>query len=263
MTANSATWDDAQDKIGSAFTRSLVLHIAVVGGLAGYAWWFGKGEAFGDPNAGGATVGIEAVASIPLPSRGPKNPVANDSEIEAPQEQPPEKVEKPQPKEAIKEPDDAISLLPKQKQTKQPLVPKPRLKSFDEVASNQLTTKSSQAVSSSMYSSAAGSGQIGVGMNTTLGTRFGAYSAQIQEITQRNWRVQDVDRSVKTGPPVTVHFELQRDGKATNVRLTRRSGIPSLDLSVQAAVTDSTYPPLPPEFDKSSASVDITFELKR
>lgn len=261
MTATSATWDDAQDKIGSAFTRSLVLHVVLVGGLAGYAWWFGKGEAFGDPNAGGATVGIEAVASIPLPSRGPQNPVANDSEIEAPQEQPPDKVDKPQPKQP--EPDDAVSLLPKQKQTKQPLVMKPRLKSFDEVASNQLTTKSSQAVSSTMFSAAAGSGQIGVGISTTLGTRFGAYAAQIQEITRTKWRVQDVDRSVKNGPPVTVQFNLQRDGKATNVRLIRRSGIPSLDLSVQSAVEEATYPPLPAEYDKSSATVEFTFELKR
>ena len=261
MTANSATWDDAQDKLGSAFTRSVVLHVSLVSALAAYAWWNGKGEAFGDPNAGGAAVGIEAVASIPIPTRGPQNPVANDSEIEAPQEKP---EVKPQPKKQVEpEPDDAVSLLPKQKQVKQPLAPKPRLKSFDEVASNQLTTKSSQAVSNPMFGAPAGAGQIGVGINSPLGTRFGAYSAQIQEITRRNWRVQDVDRSVKTGPPVTVHFELQRDGKATNVRLIRRSGIPSLDLSVQTAVEDSMYPPLPAEYDKSSASVDITFELKR
>ena len=257
---SSATWDEAQDRMGSAFTRSLLIHLAFVGGLAGYAWWFGPGEQFGDPNAGGAAVGIEAVSSIPLPSRGPQNPIANDSEIQAPEEKP---AEKPQPKEAVKEPEDAISLLPKQKQTKQPLTPKSRLKSFEEIASNQLTTKSSQAVSSQMFAAPAGAGQIGVGINTTLGTRFGAYSAQIQEITRRNWRVQDVDRTVKNGPPVTVQFDLLRDGKASNIRLMRRSGIPSLDLSVQTAVESATYPPLPAEYDQSSATVTFTFELKR
>ena len=43
----------------------------------------------------------------------------------------------------------------------------------------------------------------------------------------------------------------------------RRSGIPSLDLSVQEAIENSKYPPLPPEYDKSSATVEFTFELKR
>jgi periplasmic protein TonB len=261
MTAHPATWDDAQDKLGSAFTRSLVLHVAVVGGLTAYAW-LNTSESFGDPNAGGPAVGIEAVASIPLPSRGPANPIANDSEIEAPQEKPEEKP-KPEPKKAEPEPDDAVSLLPKQREPKQKLAPKPRLQSFDDVASNQLTTKGAQAVSNPMFSAQSGAGQVGLGMNTTLGTRFGAYSAQIQEITRRNWRVQDVDRSVKNGPPVTVKFEIQRDGKVSSLQLIRRSGIPSLDLSVQNAVENSTYPPLPAEYDRNTATVEFTFELKR
>lgn len=257
----TATWDAAQDKLGSAFTRSVVLHLSVVGVLAGYAWWT-KGEAFGDPNAGGPAVSIESVASIPLQTRGPQNPVANDSEIEAPQEQPQEKP-KPEPKKAEPEPDDAVSLRPKQKETKQKLVPKSRLKSFDEVASNQLTTKSSQAVSSPLYGAPPGAGQIGMGMNTTLGTRFAAYAALIQDITRKTWRPQDVDPSVKNGPPVTVKFELLKDGRVSDVRLMRRSGIPSLDLSVQEAVENAKYPPLPPEYDKSSATVEFTFELRR
>ena len=77
------------------------------------------------------------------------------------------------------------------------------------------------------------------------------------------WRGQDVDRTGKNGPPVTVQFDLLRDGKASNIRLMRRSGIPSLDLSVQTAVESATYPPLPAEYDQSSATVTFTFELKR
>ncbi len=257
MTADAGMLDQ-RENVRGAFTQSVVFHLALVGGLTLYAWMNRPGESFGAEDAGGAAVGVTAVESIPLASRGPENPVANDTQSEVPQEAP-----KPAPKAAPEpEPKEAISLLPPEKKSKQLITPKPRLKSFTEIAQNQLTSKSAQAVSSPMFS-AAGAGQIGVSGDTTLGNRFPAYAAQIKELTRLKWRVQDVDRSVTTAPLVTIRFDLLRDGRATNIRLTRRSNVPTLDLSVQNAVEEANYPPLPAGYEKDSVPVEFTFELKR
>jgi len=258
MTADAGMLDQ-HENVRGAFTRSVVFHLALVGGLTLYAWLNRPGESFGAEDAGGAAVGVTAVDSVPLVSRGPENPVANDTTSEVPQE-----VSKPAPKAAPEpEPKDAISLLPPEKKSKQALTPKPRLKSFTEIAQNQLTSKSAQAVSSPLFSPPAGAGQINVGGDTTLGNRFPEYAAQIQEITRRSWRVQDVDRSVTTGPPVTIRFDLLKDGKVSNVQLVRRSGIDSLDLSVRNAVEEAHYPPLPAGFERNSVPVEFTMVLKR
>jgi TonB family protein len=260
MTAQAAIFGVQEQDARTALARSLLLHAALIGGLTLYAWWNNSGDPFGSPDAGGSAVGIEAVASIPLPSRGPQTPVASDTDSEVPQAQP----EKPQPKPAEPELKDALNLLPPERTAKQPLTPKPRLKSFDEIAANQLTSRNPQAVSSPMFSGGAGAGNIGASGDTTLGNRFPAYAAQIKELTRLKWRVQDVDRSVTSAPPVIIRFDLQKDGRATNIRLIRRSGVPSLDLSVQNAVEDaSPYPPLPPGFERDSVPVEFTFELRR
>ena len=256
MTAD-ATFDQP-DNVRKALSQSVGFHVAIIGGLTLYAYLNGTGERFGAADAGGPAVNVSSVEAIPLPSRGPQNPVANDSDSEVPQE-----IAKPAPKAAPEpEPKDAVALLPPDRKSKQPLTPKNRLKSFEDIAQNQLTSKSPQAASSPLFSAQAGSGQIGA-TDTTLGNRFPEYAAQIQEITRRSWRVQDVDRSVVTGPPVTIRFDLQKDGRATNVRLMRRSNISSLDLSVQSAVEDAHYPPLPDGFSGSSVPVEFTMVLKR
>lgn len=261
MTADTATFGmDPQERLGGAFARSVAFHTFVVGSLSAWAW-FNHGVALGDPNAGGTAVGIEAVSTIPLPPKqGPENPVANDVENETP----PEPVEKPKPQpKATPEPPpkDAVSLKIPEK-TKQLLTPKQRLKSFNEIASNQLTSKGPQAVSSPLYAQG-GAGRIGSTLDTTLGTKFPAYAARVQEVTRQNWRTQDIDRSVSVAPPVTVQFDLMKDGRVEHVRLLRRSGISSLDESVRSAVEDAHYPPFPDGLDKSSVPVEFTFELKR
>ncbi len=250
---------DQQDNVKRAFTQSVVFHVSILGGLMLYAFWNAKGPEFGAKDAGTAAVGVEAVDTIPLVSRGPENPVANDTDSVVPQE-----VAKPAPKEAAEpEPDDAVALLPPDRKSKQPLVAKNRLKSFEDIAPNQLTSKSPQSVSSPLYSGPKGGAQIGASGDTTLGNRFPEYAAQIQEITRRNWRVQDVDRSVTNGPPVKIRFELQKDGSVTNIQLVQRSNIPTLDRSVQNAVEDSHYPELPAGFDRNSVAVEFTMVLKR
>lgn len=248
-----STSSRTDERLGSAFARSVALHLAVVGGLAGYAWWNVQGKPFGGESKGVPTVGVELVASIPLPSHGPENPLANDTPNETPQAPP----EKPAPKEApAPEPKDAIAIKARETKSKQKQAPKLALKNFEQLAENQLRSTSPQAASNKMFAVKGGS-DIGAA-DSPLGTRFAAYAQRIKEITQEHWQKEALPGNA---PAATVRFELQRDGSVRSLQLTRRSGNDAMDQSVLAAVQESRYPPLPAEYDKSMAPVEFTFRL--
>jgi TonB family protein len=247
------------DPKGRSFAFAIVLHASLVGAFLLQNWINANRPTFGDPNAGGASIGVEAVDKIPIPHSGPQNPVAHDTESEAPQEIP-KKVERAE-KEVT--PPDAIKLnLKKEKKTpaKEASL-KPRYKSIEELEKNQLYSKTPQAVSSPIYSQMPGSGRVGMGLNTTLGERYAAYAAQIQALIARNWNTGDVP--VSTAPPVIATFDLMKDGSIRNLAILQGSGYTSLDFSVRRAIEGVTLPPLPPGFDRNSAKCEFTFELKK
>jgi protein TonB len=237
--------------------RSFMLHLAVIGGFTAYAL-LGAVEKFGDKDAGGAVVGITAVKSIPLVSRGEPNPVAHDTTSVAPP--PPAPVQKAAPKaQPEKDPREAIAL---EKSKRLPPPTQSTLKSFSEIAKNQVTSKSAPAASDPLFS-VTGAGQIGVSQNSVLGSRFGAYAAQLRQIVQQNWNTSDVPAAIKTARQVMVVFTLARNGTASNIRLTQRSGVAELDFSVQRAIQISSFPELPREYEKDSVEVEFQFELRR
>jgi TonB family protein len=255
---------DQRESLRAPFTGALALHAAVVGGLVLYAYVYGHRELFGDPNAGGTAVGIEAVKSIPLPHTGPENPVAHDSPSQAPP--------KPANEERVKRekapPKDAIALkskTAKQLRARVETQPQPRhFKSFDELDPNKIKVQESPAVSSPLYSDVAGAGRIGAGMDTTLGTRFGAYAQQIRDLVARKWHPGDVDAKIRSAPQVVATFELMRDGSTGKPSIVESSGIKALDFSVERAILEaSPLPPFPPGLEGKSTTVTFTFELKR
>jgi outer membrane biosynthesis protein TonB len=249
---------DEREPISGAFWGAIALHVAVFGGLTLYNWMNTR-VSMGAPDAGGAAVGVEAVKSLPLAHQGPTNPVANDSKSDIPQA--------PAKQEAVKEkeiPPDAVRIKGRTPKKAKETTTKPRFRSFDDLQPNQLTSTQPQAVSNQAFTATPGAGRVGTGANTTLGTRFPAYAAQIQRIIAQKWRTSDVDANVKTAPPVVATFEILRDGSVRAVALLDKSGISTLDFSVQRAILDSNpFPPLPPGFDKDSAKVELWFELKR
>ncbi len=188
---------DQQENVRGAFTRSFLFHAAIVGGLTGYAYFNGAVDSFGAKDAGVPAVGVNTVDTIPLPSRGPKNPVAEDTASDVPQEVTPP-APKAEPK-AEPEPVDAVSLLP-QDRKKKALTPKSRPIPFEQLKDNQLTSKTPQAMSTPMMQ-AKGGNEINVGGDTALGNRFPAYALQIREITRTNWHTEQIDRNVVNGPP--------------------------------------------------------------
>lgn len=255
---------DTHDPIKAGFWTSVALHLSLLGIAIAYAWVGANTVTFGDPNAGGSAVGVQAVKSIPIPHQGPQNPVANDSQSQVPQT-PAKPVVR---QKAEKPPPDAIPLKSPQAKTKPAKVPSEmqRYRPYDQLDPNQLTTKAAPQVSNPMYSAQAGSGQIGTGPNTTLGSRCGAYARQIQELVAQHWNTGDVDARYSTAPVVIVTFDLMRNGTIRNLQLLQRSNIASLDFSVQRAIQDaSPFPPIPPVgcTDKDSARVEFNFELKR
>ena len=252
---------DQRESLKAPFTGALALHVAVFGGLGLYMFLLGQREAFGDPNAGGAAVGIEAVSKIPLARSGVQNPVAHDTESQVPQQ--------PAKQEKLKEPPppkDAVALKSKTaKQLRAKVETQPRqFKSFDELDPSKIKSQQAPAVSSPLFSELPGAGRVGAGANTTLGTRFGEYSQRIQQMVTQRWRTGDVDASIRTAPQLVVSFEIRRDGTAGAPRLVQSSGISSLDFSARRAILEaSPFPPLPQEFERSTATVEFVFELKR
>ncbi len=113
-----------------------------------------------------------------------------------------------------------------------------------------------------MFSQMPGSGRVGTGANTTLGTRFGAYAQQIQTLIAQHWNTGDV--KAQTGPLVIARFDLMKDGSIRNLALLQSSGISTLDFSVRRAIESAApFPPIPPGFDQGYARCEFTFELKK
>jgi TonB family protein len=262
LSAHADILDD-RESLGGAFAGALFLHVAVIGGMVAYTLINGRSEPFGAKDAGGGAIGVEAVNSIPLPHHGAENPVAHDTESQVPQT-PAKPVEKV--KEEKLPPPDAVPLKSK-KAKKEPAKvasEKQRFRPFKDLDPNQLTAKEAPQVSNQMFSAMPGAGRIGTGANTTLGTRLGAYSQQIQQLVASKWRTGDVDASITSAPTVIATFDLFRDGTVRNVKILQRSGVPSLDFSVQRAILEaSPFPPIPSSFEKDSAKVEFWFELKR
>jgi len=253
---------DQPDSLRTGFLRSVIFHGLFFGTLALYSWWTSRGDSFGDPNASGGAIGVEAVNKIPLASQGRRNPVANETESEVPSPPPKPVAKPPEPKP---DPDrETYSIRDRFKKTQPPRPESVQKKFTTEVRPNQLTSTEGQRMSSQLFSPAPGAGGVGTGPATSLGTRFGEYEARMRQIIASKWQTGDVDRNLRTAPVVTITFEIMRDGAIRNVKVAQSSGIFPLDSSAQRAVLDaSPLPPLPNGFERDSARVEILFQLKR
>lgn len=251
---------DQPEPLNRAFVAALTLHVTLLAGMGIYGWVSSHHESFGAPNAGGGAIGIEAVKSIPLLHSGEQNPVANDTESQVPQ-QPAKPVERE--KEEKVSP-NAVALKMKKRLPSYVASEHQKYRPFKQIDENQVFAKQAPQVSNPLFSAMPGSGRIGTGANTTLGTRFAGYAQQIQELVAQKWHTSDVDARVQTAPVVIASFDLMRDGRIRNLRVVQQSGISALDYSAQRAILEaSPFPPIPQAYPGDSAHVEFTFELKR
>jgi protein TonB len=251
---------DQPESMKRAFLAALTLHAAVVAAFVLYAWVEAHRDTFGAKDAGGGAIGIQAVESIPLAHSGMQNPLASDTQSQVPQ-QPLQKEQARREKESK----DAVALKMRERKRQSDVASeKQRFRPFKELDPNQVYAQQAPQVSNPLFSAMPGSGRIGTGANTTLGTRFAGYAQQIQQLVAQKWRTGDVDATIHTAPVVIATFDLLRDGRAVNIKILQQSGIPTLDYSVQRAILEaSPFPPIPPGFDRESAKVEFWFELKR
>ncbi|HWE52099.1 MAG TPA: TonB family protein [Bryobacteraceae bacterium] len=247
---------DNPEPFGKAFTGSLVTHAAAIALLMTSGLW-NLHNNWGSVHASSGSVGVTMVSQIPIPHReAPVNPLANDTKSVVPQEPTPVKAAKP-----VEVPvKDAIQ-IPKQKQKRLP--PTPARLNFHppEYKSNQVYSQTPQAASTAMYGTR-GSGGIDVGPASVLGSRFGGYSDLIVDRISQHW----VRAGVQALPSqvATVSFTIARNGTVTNVQVSQPSGSYLLDTSAKRAVLDaSPLPPLPAEFTKNDATVELKFQLQQ
>jgi protein TonB len=252
------------ENLKAGMARSVVLHLALVGGAIGFGYWnFGPHDTWGDPNAmPGAGFAVTPVDRIPLPTRIARpNPKADDSESQ---------VEKAEQKDrdrdkVAKEDPDAIALSTKTKirPPNEHQTSHYKYKSSDELRKNQIRTTVGQAMSNPMFG-AVGAGGVGVGTGTPFGNRFGAYADLLRRRISEKWRTTDVDPMVRNARPATVSFDILRNGQVRNVKIVQSSGVPTLDFSARRAILEAApLPELPREFDRDSANVEFTFQLQR
>jgi len=250
---------EQQDRLGRWFMGSLGLHGLLLVTLLFYGVAFRhKAEQWGNPTGGGmGAVAVNPVAHIPLPARqAPENPVANQTESQVPTPPP-----RAKPKERVREPEpDAIPLQGREapKRAREAAAPN-RFREQQVDRPNQLYSEAGQRLSSPMYGLQGGGG-VGVGDNSPFGTEFGWYAKLLVDKVGRAWRTSDL-RNVSQTAGVT--FTLKRDGSVSHVHITQPSGNTTLDFSAQRAIFDaSPFPPLPPQYPRSDAEVEMLFSLK-
>ena len=101
---------------------------------------------------------------------------------------------------------------------------------------NQLYSTAGTRVSTPDFAIAGGGG-VGVGNNSPFGNQFGAYADLLRNRVAQYWKTTDIRAA--NAPVVGVTFVLHRDGSATGIRITQKSGISALDISAQRAIMDA------------------------
>ncbi len=255
---------DDREPLGKSFVASMALHASVAALLTvGSFVHSGSPEHWGDLETAGGVVSIKSVVKVPMVTRtGPVNPVANDTESQVPEPPPqpkpvPQKVKAPEP--------DAIPLKGRTAPPKKVSQADPstgRYRPYTQPKTNQVYSRVGGAMVSPMMGlpGAEGSGVRG----TSLGDRFGAYAALVQQRVTEKWNQQDLDQRLRVAPPAIFTFTILRDGTIKEIRLKTSSGNIALDRSGERALYDvGRVDPLPSGYDRDRAEIEYWFVLKR
>jgi len=246
------------DPIGKYLAGSLGVHAAIVAALIVSGVWTFTKNTWGSAHVSSGSIGVTMVKTIPIPHQeAPDNPLANDSTSVVPQAPAPVKqapqVKAPEPK-AIPIPDKIKKVSPREQSRTAFRPPSAEYKP------NQVYSRAPQALSSKDYG-IQGSNGIDIGEASTLGFQFGAYVTQMNNAIASKWNKSGVHAAATQR--VGISFTISRNGAVSNVNVSHPSGSYDLDISARRAVADANpLPPLPREFNKSEATVELWFQLK-
>jgi TonB family protein len=127
---------------------------------------------------------------------------------------------------------------------------------------NQIYSQNRTAMSSPMYAAHSGSGQVGIGPNSPLGSRLGWYAEIVRSRIAQQWLTNGLDARSQAQPSI-VSFTILRDGSIRDVRVIQSSGNPNIDNTAARAVyAVAQLPPLPPQITESSITAQFTFNLR-
>jgi len=254
---------EGRESLRGALLVSIGLHTVMSALMLTYGLLrFGHSESWGNPWEKGSSARVRAVSSLPgvplpTPLQVTPNTLANESpglyhtEPETPP--PPERAEEiPKFKDEIKpnEPKRINTRIQKQQ-----LTPPPNAVPFG--AGGQ------PAVAYSQFTTSAGEAGIAFGEGD-FGTRYGWYVAAVRNKVSGNWLLSTISPNLMSAPRVYVEFDIQRDGTATNIRLTQSSGNPEVDRSTLRAIEASNpFGSLPPDYSGGKVSVDFYFDFHR
>jgi periplasmic protein TonB len=233
-----------------AFAAFVVLYATFIQGFHGTGWGSG-----GTGDAMGATL----VSAVPLPANPTQTTNVLATESKGLSKSQPEVQEKEP--EAIPIPDKNTKVKPKPvtTATKRKTEPSPP-------ETNQIPYGEGGPVSGP-YTMTAGGAKGGFGFSGSggdFGARYAWYVEAVQRKVTENWLKYEVDPRISEAKRVYLTFDIERNGRATNVQVEQSSGVPSLDQSaVRALQRIDTFGPLPSDYSGSKVSVEFWFDYKR
>jgi len=247
------------ERWGPALRRSAILHVAVTVAIIVSAWIaHGRSGSNWGAGGGGSAMGVTLVSNVPLPA----NPVQTQNVLATESKG----VSKSQPnpvleeKEAIAIPEKNAKKKPVQQPTATQRKPPP-----EPVEEARNVVPYGEGGPAKSFSAGAATGGIGfTGTAGDFGARYGWYVQIIAQKTQQSWLAYEVDRRITQAQRVYVTFDIQRDGRPSNVQIEQSSGIPTLDISaVRALQRIDTFGPLPSDYVGNKVSVEWYFDYNK
>ena len=250
---------DRRPSLGKPLFGSVLAHSVVVASLL-TVWTFRKPLSdFGDNQISHGTTGVNVVHTIPIPSKaGRVNRLAHDTDSVVPQAPPPKKEIKELKK--VVAPDPKAIPIPGKPMKPQPEKMRQPVYKPEPIKPNQIYSHTQEALKSPNIGMQGNEG-IGVGPNSVIGQRFGYYVDLMRSQIARNWSTAGLANDSKQ---VTITFTILKDGTVRDAKVGRPSGNYNLDTAALRAVLNSSpLPALPPGYEKDSAPVELTFQVKQ
>lgn len=250
-------WNEPQP-IGGSFAGSLLMHVAIAGGLVVFGMVGFHRHDWGSNVTAGA-IQASMVNAIPLPQTQPPSDNVLATETPSPAPAP------PAPKAAPIAPPDAIPIPVKATQplkpAEKPAPPQTKRVPTPPPPQNKATFGEQAGLRVAMSTTQTRAGTVSIAVeNGDFGSRFGWYVEVVKRKVAENWLTQEVDPQ-GYGRKVYITFQVQRDGSVSNVRVEKPSGDASLDYSAEHALQRiDTFGPLPAGYSGSYLNVDYYFE---
>lgn len=246
----------ASEPIKGPATGAVLLHLALFGLIAYYAWFLGlfHHNLWGNAGAGGSMQVNLVSSALPLPAtQVNQNVLATETPSQAPAA--------PSPKDQHQIDQTAIPILGKHV--------KPQKQNTPKTQQHQPTPQQNRAqygeqagtiIPHALNPQIASNGPTNVG-DADFASRFGWYVDQINRKMAQTWYKAEVDPRTPRGARVYLTFSINRDGSPSSVQLDKSSGSPTLDRSCMRGVQRvDTFGSLPPNYNQSTLKVSYYCE---